>query len=96
MGVYLGDVFFWGFVFLVPAKEELQALDPGWHLQLVALLLEDFVGKGSTYYVVVGLADDDLVVEVEVLGGLAVVADYGCGSRDLVELSKVRMTLMRI
>lgn len=96
MGVYLGDVFFWGFVFLVPAEEELQALDPGRHLQLVALLFEDFVGNGSTYYVVVGLADDDLVVEIEVLGSLAVVADYSRGSGYLVKLSKGTITFMRI
>ena len=36
------------------------------------------------------------MVKVEVLGGLAVVADYGRGSGYLVELSKATMTLMRI
>ena len=57
VGVYLGHVLFRGFVFLVPAEEELQALDPGRHLELVALLLEDFVGQRGTYYVIFGLAD---------------------------------------
>lgn len=96
MGVYLGDVLFRGFVFLVPSEEKLQALNPGRHLQFVTFLFENFVGKGSTYYVVFGLADDDLVLEVEVLGGLPIVADYSCGSRDFVKLGKIRMTFMRI
>lgn len=36
------------------------------------------------------------MIEIEVLGGLAVVADYGCRSGYLVELSEERRTLMRI